>query len=237
MLAALAVAAVALWRESAEPSPGLGPSWHLHPPAYVGAKSFLALGDSYTIGEGVPRAQGWPYQLAAALRTRGIDLSDPHLLAKTGWTCSQVTSALESHLPASDPRVFDLVTVLIGVNDQYAGRSAADFRSCLERILDAAERRAAGRRERVLVVSIPDWSVTPFGANHPRAAATPQEIAAFNAVLAEVCRARELVFVEVTDLSRDSAQAVVADGLHPSAAQYAEWLSRLRPAAEAALAR
>lgn len=212
-------------------------SWHLWPPKYVGARSFLAMGDSYTIGEGVGIERGWPMQLAARLRTAGTDLSDPHILAKTGWTAQALRAHIDGALPKEDGRTFDLVTLLIGVNDQYSRRAVLDFRREFDGLLERALRLARGRRERVVVISLPDWGVGPFAAAQPAQPKIASEIDAFNEVVADLCRSRDIVLVDVTAISRRSDAQLCADGLHPSVAQYEEWARQIEPACAAALAR
>ncbi|MBK5260447.1 MAG: SGNH/GDSL hydrolase family protein, partial [Thermoanaerobaculia bacterium] len=120
---------------------------------------FLALGDSYTIGEAVPESERWPVQLANALRARGIDVNGPQIIAKTGWTTDELNAAID----AADPRgPFDLVTLLIGVNNQFRGRDAEQYRGQLAALLQRAIGFAGGDAKRVIVVSIPDWGVMPF---------------------------------------------------------------------------
>ena len=123
--------------------------------------SYLALGDSYTIGEGVPDADRWPVQLATALRAEGIDLADPRIIATTGWTTDELASAIDVAEPVGR---YDFVSLLIGVNNQYRGRSVAEYRGEFTALLKRAIGFAGGRPERVLVLSIPDWGVTPFAA-------------------------------------------------------------------------
>ncbi|MGH8078339.1 MAG: GDSL-type esterase/lipase family protein, partial [Lysobacter sp.] len=123
--------------------------------------SYLALGDSYTIGEGVPEAGRWPVQLAAALRREGIDLADPRIIATTGWTTDELATAIDAAEPVGS---FDFVSLLIGVNNQYRGRSVAEYRSEFTALLKRAIGFTGGRADRVLVLSIPDWGVTPFAA-------------------------------------------------------------------------
>ena len=190
----------------------------------------LALGDSYTCGEGVEPAQRWPVQLARALRDGGIDAGEPHVIATTGWTTDELAAAIAAQQPLG---TFDFVTLGIGVNDQYRGRSTAEYRAQLDPLLDTVIALAGGRSERVLMLSIPDWGVTRFAREQKRdVAAIGREIDAFNDVARSMCEARRIAFVDITPTSREHGDAddmVVADGLHPSGAMYARWVDAALP--------
>jgi lysophospholipase L1-like esterase len=196
-------------------------------------RRILSLGDSYTIGEGVDARDCWPVQLAAQLRERGIGLGEPTIVAQTGWTTDELSRGIDAaHL---DPP-YDLVTLLIGVNDQFRGASAEDYRPRFRALLDRAMTLAADDPSRVIVVSIPDWSVTPFAEGHDRSAIAAA-IRAFNAVNREettrVARSAAR-WVDITESSRGAARdpgLLAADGLHPSAAMYAEWVQLVLAAA------
>lgn len=197
---------------------------------------YLALGDSYTIGEGVPAEGRWPVELAARLRAEGIALGEPQIVAVTGWTTDELAAAIERET-LSPP--YDLVTLLIGVNNQYRGRDIFNFRDEFTALLRRALGFAGQRPQRVLNVSIPDWGVTPFARTHGH---DPARIAAaidtFNRVAAEIAAQAGVVHVDVTAASRVAGAApdmLVADALHPSAAQYARWLDHVLPAARRAL--
>lgn len=199
---------------------------------------YLALGDSYTIGEGVAPAERWPVQLAAALRARGLAIGDPVIVARTGWTTAELLTALDD-VPDDLGHDFDLVSLLIGVNDQYRGLDMAGFRVGLDRLVSRAIAYAGGDAGHLLVVSIPDWSVTPFARSYWRSA---QEVAAEIDLFNDLVRARALGcgarFVDVTACSRraeDDRALLAGDGLHPSAAMYAEWAALALPHALAAL--
>src|ERR1700761_1657132 len=120
---------------------------------------YLALGDSYSIGEGVPEAGRWPVQLAVRLRREGIALDDPTIIATTGWTTEELSAAMDT---ASFAPPYDLVSLLIGVNNQYRGRDADDYRREFQHMRGRARALEGSRADRVLVLSIPDWGVTPF---------------------------------------------------------------------------
>ena len=197
---------------------------------------FLALGDSYTIGEGVAPEERWPAQLAAALRTRGTSVADPQVIARTGWTTDELDAAIDDASPRGP---YGLVTLLIGVNDQYRGGSAADYGPRFEGLLGRAIGFAGGDASHVVVVSIPDWGVTPFAEGRDRARIA-SEIDAFNAAAREATAAAGARWVDVTAASREAGadpEMLVGDGLHPSGRQYARWTELILPAAAEAVSR
>lgn len=193
---------------------------------------YLALGDSYTVGEGVPVSGRWPEVMAGALRGEGIDLGDPRVIARTGWTTDELCAELDSQEPIGR---FDFVTLLIGVNNQYRGRSVAEYRGDFGDLLRRAVGYANGDPARVMVLSIPDWGVTPFAAAQGRDA--PQvaaELDAYNAAAREIADRKQVAFVDITGISRTHGAEdamLVADGLHPSAAMHALWADAAQPVA------
>lgn len=198
----------------------------------MGPLSYLALGDSYTIGEAVAEAGRWPVQLAARLREHGIALAAPRIIATTGWTTDELALAMDLAEPLGE---WDFVSLLIGVNNQYRGRGVAQYAEEFRDLLRRAIACARGRADRVLVLSIPDWGATPFGATDKRgAAAIGAELDVFNITAAEICARHRVAFVDITPVSRESGgqPAMLAeDGLHPSAAMYAQWTALALPAA------
>lgn len=192
---------------------------------------FLALGDSYTIGEGVAEAERWPAQLVAQLRARGIALDDPQIIACTGWRTDELATTMAT-APLRPP--YALVTLLIGVNDQYRRHNADEFGKRFRALLLRAIELAGDDPRRVIVISIPDWGVTPFARGEDR---DSQDIAtaidAFNERARGHATLLQAHFVDVTGLSRDQEirGLLAADGLHPSAAQYARWLAAIVPVA------
>jgi lysophospholipase L1-like esterase len=191
---------------------------------------FLALGDSYTIGEGVAEAEAerWPAQLAHALGTPAAEI-----LARTGWTTDELAAAMAQHV-FHPP--YDLVTLLIGVNNQYRGRDLANYREEFRALLERAIELAGDRPERVIVVSIPDWGVTRFGHESKRdTAQIAREIDLYNAANAEISRSARVHYVDVTMFSREDPGLVVDDGLHPSGAAYRRWSEAVLPIARRAL--
>lgn len=194
--------------------------------------SYLALGDSYTIGEAVAVEGRWPHQLAAAMRAQGVALADPQTIATTGWTTDELDAGIDEAAPQGP---FDFVSLLIGVNNQYRGRPLDEYCTQFQALLQRAIGFAGGRTDRVLVLSFPDWGVTPFGASSGRhRGRIGIETDAFNAAAERVCRGLGVDFVDITDISRAHAHdpAMIAeDGLHPSARMYALWSERALPVA------
>lgn len=195
-------------------------------------KRFLALGDSYTIGEGVTAGQRWPVRLTARLREEGTAVADPVIIAQTGWTTDELAVGVAAAAPAGP---FSLVSLLIGVNDQYRGRAPDAYQAGFNRLLEEAITFAGGRSERTLVISIPDWSVTPFAAEDERdPAQIAAEIDTFNAINRAQAAAAGAAYTDVTPISRRVAQdpgLLAGDGLHPSGKMYAAWVDLLLPIA------
>ena len=202
------------------------------------ALTYLALGDSYTIGEGVAPGERWPVLMTLALRGEGVPLEFPRTLATTGWTTDELATAMDAATPPLGR--YDFVSLLIGVNNQYRGRSTADYRGEFHELLRRAVALAGGRADRVLVLSIPDWGVTPFARAQGHDPATvAAELDAYNAVAAELCAAHGVAFVDITPASRARGAEpgmLVDDGLHPSAAMYALWATQAAPVARRLLA-
>jgi len=199
---------------------------------------YLALGDSYTIGEGIDAEGRWPLQLARALRAGGIALDDPRIIATTGWTTDELDAAIDAAPPEGG---FGLVSLLIGVNNQYRGRDVAQYRREFDGLLARAAGFAGGRAGRVLALSIPDWGVTPFARRSGRdRVRIARELDAHNAAAREACGARGIAFVDITAASRargGEAEMLAEDGLHPSAAMYALWVRLALPTARRLLSR
>jgi len=201
------------------------------------APRYLALGDSYTIGEGVEASGRWPAQLAALLRRSGKPVGEPEIVARTGWTTAELDAGIDAAAPRGS---YALVSLLIGVNDQYRGGRPEDYRHGFAALLRRAVAFAGGEPRRVIVLSIPDWSVTPFaaasGRDLPR---TAREIRLFNDVNREETRRAGARYVDITPISERALgdhALLAADGLHPSAAMYADWARLALPEATAALA-
>ncbi|MET3652259.1 lysophospholipase L1-like esterase [Dyella japonica] len=194
---------------------------------------YLALGDSYSIGEGVPEAGRWPVQLAVRLRREGLAVDDPTIVATTGWTTDELSAAMDA---ATFAPPYDLVSLLIGVNNQYRGRDADDYRNEFRRLLERAIELAGNRAGRVLVLSIPDWGVTPFAHGSGRdVLKIAHELDVYNAIAREEAAQRGAHVVDITGVSRQHPALLADDGLHPSAAQYALWTEAAVPTAVAML--
>lgn len=194
----------------------------------------LALGDSYTKGEGVAWEANFPNQLADSLKTLNNNKRPAlRVIAQTGWRTDNLRAAIDA-APELLDSTFSLVTLCIGVNNQYQGQSLGVYKSEFEELLKTAILRTGNRPERVLVLSIPDWAYTPFGQNSSNPAAVSAKIDQFNAANKEISDAYKVQYIDVTTTSRQglSNPALVAsDGLHPSQIQYTRWIERLLPIA------
>ncbi|MGE0772755.1 MAG: SGNH/GDSL hydrolase family protein [Cyclobacteriaceae bacterium] len=188
---------------------------------------YLALGDSYTIGESVSEQESWPMILADTLRLRGIDVEKPTIIATTGWRTDNLNNGINIARLKED---YDLVSLLIGVNNQYQGRAATDYAPAFEDLLKRAIALAKGKKENVFVVSIPDYGFTPFG--EAKRAQITAAIDEFNRVNREITERHGITYVNITDISREGLNdpsLVAADGLHPSGKQYQLWVKRIAP--------
>ena len=186
--------------------------------------SFLALGDSYTIGESVSSSERFPAQTADLLKTMGIPMGTPQYIAQTGWTSQDLQNAIKRSSLLTEYKV---VSLLIGVNDQYQGLDTAAYRKRFTQLLEQAIQLTGNRAKNVFVLSIPDYGVTPFGGGSKRIS---KEIDDFNAINKEVTLAHNVAYVDITPTSRLAAndQSLTAnDGLHPSAKQYQQWARKL----------
>jgi lysophospholipase L1-like esterase len=192
--------------------------------------TYLALGDSYTIGESVLEKDRWPVQLANRLNEAGITIDAPVIIARTGWTTDELSDAIQK---AALEGQFDLVTLLIGVNNQYRGRSSENYRQEFISLLETAIKFAGGDAGHVIVVSIPDYGVTPFAAR-----SNPTEISSqidlFNAINLEETTRLGAQYVNITPISRtakDDPTLLAPDGLHPSGKMYTAWVEEIVPLA------
>lgn len=189
--------------------------------------NFLALGDSYTIGEGVSVKERWPEVLAENLRGSGISIDRPRIIAKTGWTTGELLDALEQRTPEAK---YTLVTLLIGVNNQYRGLPLGEYVREFETCLYKAIYFAQGNADHVCVISIPDWGFSPFAAAQDQPAISEQ-IDDFNKVNQSLALREGAQYVNITPLSRSLNQKehFAADGLHPSGVTYSEWVKEILP--------
>lgn len=196
--------------------------------------SYLALGDSYTIGESVPTAENFPYQTAALVRRTGVQIADPVIIATTGWTTDELAAAIRER---AIHETFSVVTLLIGVNNQYRGRDLDNYKEEFTSLLNQAVVFANGHPRHVVVLSIPDWGVTPFAEGRDRTQIA-KEIDAYNAAAMEITLAHKCGWLDITDSSRangNKPEYLAEDGLHPSGKEYAAWALRLAPLLEKAL--
>lgn len=187
--------------------------------------TYLALGDSYTIGESVMETERWPVQLAEQLRDRGYKMAAPKIIAKTGWTTEDLLLGMENELNIQ--RDFDLVSILIGVNNQYQGKRITEYEEDLRTIFRKAVNHSKTMEKGVFAVSIPDYGYTPFGsANQEEISA---EIDRFNEVFKRVSEEFNVPFYNITPISRDAKEnpdLVASDGLHPSGLMYQYWVDQ-----------
>ena len=184
---------------------------------------YLALGDSYTIGESVDSTLRYPVQIADSLKKRGYLVEAPEIIAVTGWT----TADLKAGIKAADPKgPYDLVSLLIGVNNQYRGMDINIYRTEFGELMDQSIRFAGNDPGRVIVLSIPDWGVTRFASDRDKEKIA-REIDQYNAINRQITLARGIVWIDVTGISRLAEQdetLIAGDGLHPSGKMYTEWV-------------
>jgi lysophospholipase L1-like esterase len=204
-------------------------------PVHTHKYSYLALGDSYTIGEKVSPSQNYPGQLSKALRDKKIDIDDPEIIAVTGWTTANLLRAISASPPVLGK--YDLVTLLIGVNNQFQGLPMPIFIKEFGTLLKEAVGFAGGKASNVVVISIPDWGVTPFGKSRSPEQ-IGQQIDEYNRQSKAMCAAEGIAYVDITPTSKkaaDDATLVAPDGLHPSAAMYSLWIPLILQEAEKAI--
>jgi lysophospholipase L1-like esterase len=191
---------------------------------------YLALGDSYTIGEGIDPAERYPVQLADSLRSGEFDIREPVIIARTGWTTDELDKGMTA---VALPDTFHMVSLLIGVNNQYRGRSLDEYRLQFRNLLNRAITLARGDSRRVMVLSIPDWGVTPYASRFDRNKIA-QQINQFNSVNKEETLKTQAHYIDITPVSRKAANdltLLAVDGLHPSGKMYREWMRLAFPAA------
>jgi lysophospholipase L1-like esterase len=186
---------------------------------------YLALGDSYTIGEGVEEESRWPNQLALKLKSLNMGVDKVEIIATTGWTTHDLLKGIETRSPGKH----NLVSLLIGVNNQHQKLPFEKFEKEFDLLLNKAV-ELADDKSHVFVVSIPDYGVTPYGAENP--IGIGKEIDKYNAQIAKACEAKEIPLVDITGISREMGNvkdALAEDKLHPSAAQYTRWTESILP--------
>lgn len=191
-------------------------------------KTFLALGDSYTIGQSVSVTERFPAQTTALLRNNGIAITDPKYIATTGWTTDNLASAINAQMPLN---TYDVVTLLIGVNDQYQRHDTTGYRERFSNLLKTSITLAANKPSHVFVLSIPDYSVTPF-ANNADTAFIRKQIDQFNTIKQQVTEKESCNYLYITAFTREAKydpSLLAADGLHPSGKEYGIWAALLEP--------
>ncbi len=199
-------------------------------PMTVKTINYLALGDSYTIGEGVDEEERYPNQLVTRMNAIGGQLFFPAtIIAKTGWTVDELDAGITERQPSA--KGYDLVTLLIGVNNQYRGRPVADYEKDFEAMLKRAIDFARGKNDRVIVLSIPDWSVTGFAkARNTDQKKVGAEIDAYNAAKKALCNKYQVAFIDITEDYRvigGQTEMMAEDRLHPSGLVYTRWTDKL----------
>lgn len=183
---------------------------------------YLALGDSYTIGESVAASDNFPAQLVKALQEKGTPVSSYKIIARTGWTTANLKAAIEA---SSYKDTFNLVSLLIGVNNQYQGKSIEEYKIEFVELANRAIQYAGGKKENVFIVSIPDYGYTPFGKNNQ--SNITAQIDMFNAANKQLSDSLGLKYYNITPISRkglSEPDLVADDGLHPSAKMYKLWV-------------
>lgn len=186
--------------------------------------SYLALGDSYTVGESVKETERYPAILSEKLNSLQLGIGSPHIIARTGWTTDELIAAINAENPSNH---YDLVSLLIGVNNQYRGYPIDAYSTEFEALLQTAIQKAKGNTRRVFLLSIPDYGVTPFASNS-NTAKIAQEIDAYNKVAQEIAQKYQVKYFDITPISRKAKEdlsLIAEDGLHPSGKMYAEWVA------------
>lgn len=188
--------------------------------------TYLALGDSYSIGESVLLYQSFPYQVVQLLRKRGVNISAPEIIARTGWTTDELSAGIAAcrFLPQ-----YNYISLLIGVNNQYRGRGVEEYKIEFEALLKQALQFADGKKDRVIVLSIPDYSVTPFAEAMDKEKIA-KEIDLFNSVSKAVSVQYKVHYIDITPESRDASgdlSFLAEDKLHPSAKAYKKWAEKV----------
>lgn len=194
--------------------------------------SLLCLGDSYTIGEGLPLHESFPYQLTQLLRKKGIHCHAPEIVAQTGWT----TFELAEHLIHQElEESYDFVTLLIGVNNQYRELNADDYKEDFDFLAKKAIHLAKGNPHKVVIISVPDWGISPF-AKTKDAKQIAKAIDAYNEVNANIAFKYDCNYCDITPITRLAAgdeTLFTKDGLHPAAGEYAKWAKEIAGIVEA----
>ena len=200
-------------------------------------KTYLALGDSYTVAESVSPDMSYPVILAGLLNNKGFTISPPLIIAKTGWTTEELMAGIEKK--SIKAKKFDLVTLLIGVNDQYREYEISKYPERLEKLIKIALNFAGGNKKKLIIISIPDWGITPFAKSKGRdKVKTGLEIDQYNLQKKLLAEKYGIRYVDVTEISRRAVRQpdlIAGDGLHPSGLMYGLWAEKLLPLAEKVL--
>ncbi len=187
---------------------------------------YLALGDSYTIGESIEEKERWSYYLVDLLRKENKFFSYPDIIAKTGWTTDELIKAIKV---LNNTNKYDLVSLAIGVNNQYRGRKVEEYKNELEKLLEISIRFANNNPEHVFMLSIPDWGVTPFASNS-NTKKIAGEIDIFNEMARQECKKYKINFIDITPVSRKALNnpgLIAADQLHFSGKMYKAWAEKV----------
>lgn len=196
--------------------------------------SYLALGDSYTIGEAVAERDRWPMQLTKRLNEAGIAVADAKIIATTGWTTDELKAGIEKEALTG---TYDMVSLLIGVNNQYRGYSLEEYKPEFEELLNTAIGFAGGDKDKVFVVSIPDYGVTPYGqGNDPQKIG--DEVDEFNAANKAIAERYDIQYFDITPVSKTALgvdELNASDGLHPSGKMYTLWTDIIYPGVKSML--
>lgn len=190
--------------------------------------TYLALGDSYTIGEQVPMEENFPHQLTGLLKKEKIEVAKPVIVAKTGWTTDELAQALREE---GIKETFSFVTLLIGVNNQYRGRDVENYKEEFSGLLNQAILFANGHAHRVFALSIPDWGITPFAEGKDRSVIA-KALDSYNEANRAIASAHNVNWLDITDSTRENGTKqdfLAEDGLHPSGKEYKIWAERLAP--------
>ncbi|MEO6329728.1 MAG: SGNH/GDSL hydrolase family protein [Ginsengibacter sp.] len=191
-------------------------------------RTYLALGDSYTIGQSVSETERFPDQTVQLLKNENIKISNPDIIAVTGWTTANLINALNSNPPKSN---YSVVSLLIGVNNQYQRRNIDEYKTEFTLLVNRSIVYAGNNKSHVFILSIPDYSVTPFARNSDTASIS-KEIDAFNSINKAISEASGVNYLDITSISREALNdptLVAGDGLHPSGKQYKRWAELLAP--------
>ncbi len=200
----------------------------VNPNASASMYSFLSLGDSYTIGESVLASDRWSVQLAGMLRNQGLDVADPDIIARTGWTTAELQDVVSS---SGNQKKYTLVSLMIGVNNQYRGQSQDRYRTEFKSLLQTAVNFANGKADHVFVLSTPDWGSSPYASSQNKTQ-IGEQIDQFNAIAKEECQKANIAFIDITPATRAAAgddSQFASDGLHYSGKQMQKWAEQAIP--------